>query len=260
MSENAAPVIELIDADIPRARTAAPAVVVEGVHWTIRQGEFWAVGASPGGGKTDLLITAAALQRPRRGRQQIFGRDTRQMDENELVACHQKVAMVFDSGRLFPGLTVAENLALPLAYHLGAHRKEVTDRVEAILEMTHLQAYRDRLPGQMTRNLHQRVGLARALVLSPEVLLVDSPLLGVDPRQSRWWLEFLCALNRGHELFGKRPLTVVVTADDFRPWAETARQFAILKEGRFEVIGGREEVRSTREKVVQELLTPAFEV
>jgi ABC-type transporter Mla maintaining outer membrane lipid asymmetry ATPase subunit MlaF len=253
-----APAIELIDADIPRGRSPALVATLQDVRWRIDCGEFWAVGAAPGTGKTDLLCTAAALQRPLKGFHLIFGRDTREMGEEELVVSHQKVAMVFEGGRLFPHLTVAENLLLPLAYHSGERRTVLAERVDRILEATGLAEARGRRPLQLTRSLHQRVGLARALVLQPDVLLIDNPLAGLDARQGRWWLEFLGQINRGHAIMEGRQLTIAVASDDFRPWLETAGRFAFIKEQRLEIAGSREDLRQSRESAVQDLLSSAF--
>ena len=93
--------------------------------------------------------------------------------------------------------------------------------------------------------------LARALALKPEVLLIDNPLGGVDPRQGRWWLDFLCQL--------KESATIVVATDDLRAWLDVGDQFAILKERHLEIIGDREKIRQSQDALVRELLTPAFE-
>lgn len=245
------PVIQLLNADIPRAQVASPIAVVKNVDWSIARGDFWIVGAQPGAGKTDLLCTAAGLQRPMKGEQLLFGKNVERMSEEELVVTRLRIAMVFTSGRLFNGLTVAQNIALPLSYHHSLEEAELTKRVADALEQTGLTSWENKRPDQITRNLHQRVGLARALALEPEVILVDNPIGGVDPRQGRWWLEFLCAL--------KRKTTVVVAADDFRPWIEIGEQFALLRERHMEVIGGREEIRQSNDALVRELLTSAFE-
>jgi ABC-type transporter Mla maintaining outer membrane lipid asymmetry ATPase subunit MlaF len=255
----ALPAIELIDADISRSRAPGLAPVLQDVRWKVDCHEFWSVGAAPGTGKTDLLCTAAALQRPAKGFHLIFGHDTAQMDEEELVTSHKKVAMVFEGGRVFPHLTIAENLRLPLAYHAHVRRGEAEERVSRVLEAAGLQEVASRRPVQITRTLHQRAGLARALVLEPDVLLIDNPLAGLDARHGRWWLDFLCQLNRGHELLGGRRMTIVVASDDFRPWLETASSFAFVKERRLQILGGREELRESRETAVQELLSSAFE-
>lgn len=249
--------IELRDAEVARAEIAAPVPVLEHVNWVVSAGDFWAVGAPPGAGKTDLLSTAAGLQKPIKGVHRLFGVDTAELYEQELVEKRLRVGMVFTSGRLFPQLTVGENLALPICYHSNWHVERAQDEVKSALALTGLERVADLRPTQVTRNLHQRIGLARALALQPEVLLVDNPLVGIDPRQSRWWIDFLCQLAQGHPKIGRK-LTVVVAADDFRPWLEVARQFAVIREKKLEIVGGRAEVRQSEEPIVRELLTHGF--
>lgn len=244
-------VIQLLHADIPRAQVASPIAVVKDVDWSVARGDFWIVGAQPGAGKTDLLCTSAGLQKPLRGEQLLFDKNTEKMSEEELVVTRLRIAMVFTSGRLFNGLTIAQNIALPLSYHHSLDESELAERVNESLEKTGLMAWQNKRPDQITRNLHQRVGLARALALKPEVVLIDNPIGGVDPRQGRWWLDFLCEL--------KQKMTVVVATDDFRPWMEVGEQFAILRERHMELIGGREEIRRSKDTLVRELLTSAFE-
>ena len=95
----------------------------------------------------------------------------------------------------------------------------------------------------------------RALVLKPELLLVDDPLAGLDPRHTNWWLGFLDALCRGHPLLEGRPITVVVTTADLRPWKGHARQFAVLKNQKLSVLGSWSQLESGTNELVQELLT-----
>ena len=244
-------IIQLIDADIASAHAASSTPLVKSVDWKVAGTEFWVVGAPPGTGKTDLLCTAAGLQHPVKGQHLLFGRNTAELSEEELVQMRLRVAMIFTTGRLFNGMTVEQNIALPLAYHHALRDDEIAETVSNALEKTGLGAWAKRRPDQITRNLHQRIGLARALALRPEVLLIDNPLAGVDPRQGRWWLDFLCEL--------KETMTIVVATDDLRPWTEVGTHFALLKDHRLEVIGGRKEIRQSEDALVRELLTPAFE-
>ncbi len=243
-------VLELREADIPRTQVAAPVAVLNGVDWKVQPGEFWVVGALPGEGKTDLLCTAAGLQRPLKGKQFLFGKDTTEMSEEELVEMRLRIAMIFTGGRLFSGMTVAQNIALPLSYHRGYDSTELSKRVSDALARAGLAHFADKRPLQLTRNLHQRVGLARALALEPDVLMIDNPLGMIDPRQARWWLDFLSELNKR--------MTLVVAVDDFRAWTDVGKQFALLRNRRLEVIGGREEFRRSVDPLVRELMEPTF--
>lgn len=248
--EKPASVVELQQADIPRAQVASPAAVLKDVDWGVEAGDFWVIGSLPGGGKTDLLCTAAGLQRPLKGSQFLFGKETGKMSEEELVETRLRIAMVFMGGRLFSGLTVAQNVALPLSYHKNYNEKELSGRVEAALEQTGLKAYENRTPLQLTRNLHQRVGLARALALEPEVLMVDNPLGMIDARQGRWWIDFLCELNKR--------MTLVVAVDDLRAWTDVGRKFAVLRDKHLEVIGDREKLEHSSDSLVRELMSQGW--
>jgi len=251
------PVLELIQADIPRLRATAPGAVARSVNWAVRPGEFWVVGALPGTGKTDLLSTAAGLQRPLAGTLRFFGLDTADMTEYELVASRLRVGMIFDTGRLFSHLTVAQNLALPLAYHSVANETELAERVDFILRITSLEPWSSRKPREISRNLHQRIGLARALALSPEALIIDNPLLNTDPREGRWWLDFLRRLNSPDNDF-HRSHAIAVATDDFRPWLGLATHFAVLRDKHFEILGGPETLQHSADPLVRELMTSAY--
>jgi ABC-type transporter Mla maintaining outer membrane lipid asymmetry ATPase subunit MlaF len=244
--EKAESIIELRHADIPRAQVASPSVTLKAVNWTVARGDFWVIGSLPGEGKTDLLCTAAGLQRPLKGEQYLFGKETREMSEEELVSARLRIAMVFMGGRLFSGLTVAQNVALPLSYHENYDDKELSRRVTEALEQTGLAQHENKRPSQLTANMHQRVGLARALALEPEVLMIDNPLGTIDARHGRWWVDFLRDASQR--------MTLVVTVEDLRAWTEVGQQFAVLRERRFEVIGARDEVKRSSDPLVRELM------
>src|SRR5262245_17970522 len=133
MSEQ--PAIELIRADVPRSDNPSATPVARDVNWKVDSGSFWAIGAFAGAGKSDLLSTAAGLLRPLKGELALFGKPLTHMDEEELVATRLKVAMVFDSGRLFGHLTIAENIGLPIEYHEGLRVSRAQDRIEFALEL-----------------------------------------------------------------------------------------------------------------------------
>ena len=159
---------------------------------------------------------------------------------------------------------LAENLAAlvvalaPDSSHILAPAttfgKNFLPRVAALLDLTALTPWADRKPGQLGRSWQQRVGLARALGLQPEVLLLDSPLTGLDARETAWWLDVLGQLSRGHDFMGGRCVTLVVTADDLRPWRRHADRVAYLANRRLRVLGDWRAVADCKEAVLRELL------
>lgn len=253
------PVLEMFDVTLAPARDDAAAGVA-GIHWCVQPGDYWVAGGLHGGGKSDLLATAAGLQRPSSGSHWLFGRNTAELDEDEFLRARLRVGMVFaDGGRLFNDLTVVENVALPLRYHEDCDTGNAAERAHAVLDWAGVADLSRKRAGQISRGSRQRVALARALALKPELLLLDNPLAGLDPRQIRWWLDSLTALQAGHALLGGRPMTLVIAADDLRPWATQARQFALLKHNGWMLVGGRAELAASTEPLLRELLMEEVE-
>jgi len=233
--------------------TNASDEIVEGVNWTVSQGEYWVIGAPQHSGKSDFLMMTGGLTVPRAGEYRFLG-EPMPIFEGPRLDHRLKLGFVFDGGQLLGGLTVADNIALPLRYHYELEPDELEACVTRLLGVTDLTAMANHLPGRIGRAWQQRAGLARALVLEPEVLLVDSPLTGLDVRHANWWLGFLDGLSRGHSLMGGHPITLVVTADDLRPWRGRAHKFAYLSEKRLTVIGDWPAVERSRDATVRDLL------
>ena len=253
LNQSAAPVIEMQGVAIGALREPS-LLLAEGVNWRVAPGEYWAVAGLQGSGKSDFLMTTAGLTPPVAGDYKLFGEPMPIFDETRLKT-RLRMGLVFDSGQLFNHLTVAENIALPAHYHENLAPDEAQSEVQSWLEATELTPWAGRMPSSIGRNWQKRVGLVRALVLKPELLLVDDPLTGLDPRHSNWWLGFLDALCRGHPLLEGSPITVVVTTADLRPWKGHARQFAVLKNQKLSVLGSWSQLESGTNELVQELLT-----
>ena len=240
------------DVTVPSLRDPS-IIVLEGVNWTVAPGEFWAVAGLTRSGKSDFMALAAGIMRPARGIYRVFGQELIAGFEHERLAARLRVGLVFDGGQLIHDLTLAENVALPLRYHHGT-ATDLEQRLTALFEMTGLEPWADSFPASVNRNWQQRIGLARALALKPAVLLLDSPLTGLDPHDAAWWLETVAALVKGHALMDGRPLTVVVTGDDLRPWRHHARRFAILKSRQFVALGTSEDLAAREESLLQDML------
>lgn len=230
-------------------------VVVDDVKWTVRRGEYWILGGRSASGKSDMLATGAGLLRPHHGTHRLFGFEITHMHEEERLAIQLRVGMVFGSGgRLFSHLTVRENLSLPICYHRNCDPEASGDRVQSVLETLDLVGVAEKTPALLHQSLQQRVGLGRALVLKPELLFLDNPLASVDPREARWWLDFLDALSQGHPLLGGKGLTLVTGTDHLDPWLDRGHKFAVIHNRRFIEVGGRGDLAGSTDPRLRELL------
>ncbi|HWW02530.1 MAG TPA: ATP-binding cassette domain-containing protein [Candidatus Acidoferrum sp.] len=251
-AQTTGPVIRMEDVTVASMQDLS-AVVAEAVDWTVNPGDFWVVAGLQGTGKSDLLMMTGGLMPPAAGHYWLFGEEMPVFEESRL-ALRLRLGLVFDGGQLFNHLTAWENIALPVRYHRNLTRADAATEVQPFLEAMELGPWADSTPSAIGRNWRKRVGLARALMLKPEVLLVDSPLAGLDPRHVNWWLSVLGELSKGHPLLGGRPLTLVVTTADARPWKSLARQFGVLKNRRFVVLGTWAELEAASEELLQERL------
>jgi ABC-type transporter Mla maintaining outer membrane lipid asymmetry ATPase subunit MlaF len=232
-------------------------IVLEEINWTVNAGEFWVIAGMHGSGKTDLLWTTAGIMPPQSGTYRLFGYEMPLYGE-ELLAERLRLGLAFESGQLFHQLTVHENVALPLRYHRHLSAQELEQRVNAMLETTGLREYSPVMPGLLGRNWQKRAGLARALMLEPEVLLVDRPLGGLDLRHANWWLNFLKQWHAGEKKDAARPRTLIITVEDLRPWRDLDCHFALLKKGRFITLGRRPAFATHQEPLIKELLAEEF--
>jgi len=253
MSETFTPaLLEMHGAHIGALRDTS-LTVVEDVSWSVAPGEFWVVAGQQHSGKSDLLMHAAGLMAPLRGSCRLFGCETNNSDTSHIDG-RLRVGFVFAGGKLFNQMTVAENVALPLCYQKNLAAAEAAQVVAALLELLGLAPFADMTPANLAANWRLRAALARALVLKPELLVLDNPLGGLGGRHRQWLLDFLDQLWRGHKWFGGRPMTLVVTTDDLLPWHGGPRKFALLADRKFFLLGAWREVESSGEPHLKELL------
>jgi ABC-type transporter Mla maintaining outer membrane lipid asymmetry ATPase subunit MlaF len=231
-------------------------VVLDKVDWLVSPRDFWVVAGSQHSGKSDLLLHAAGLLMPTEGTCRLFGCDTRELEENQ-VSERLRVGFAFADAKLFNQLTIAENVALPLRYHRNLAEAEAAHAVELLLELLELKPYANATPANVAASWRQRAALARALVLKPELLLLDNPNGGLPLRHRQWLVGFLDQLWHGHEFFGGNPMTIIVTTDDLRVWQHPKRRFAALQDGNFSTLGAWNTAEFSRHAAVQELMAAA---
>jgi phospholipid/cholesterol/gamma-HCH transport system ATP-binding protein len=157
--------------------------VLEDVSFEIRKGETRVVLGAAGSGKTTLLKTALGLYKPDSGRVYVFGQDVTGLEENALFDIRAGMGMLFQEGGLFDSLTIEENVGYPLLnQRIRQHpSSEVRHRVEEALRFVELEHTLEKFPSELSGGMRRRVGIARAVVTEPPLLLYDSPTAGLDP-------------------------------------------------------------------------------
>jgi len=244
------PVVEMAGVTVS-AREDLSVTVLEDVNWKVAAGAYWVIAGMHNSGKTDLLAMAAGLTPPQKGDYRLFGEA---MPGEVGGRTRLRGGLDFDGGKPLHRLSIAENVALPLKYHRETSEAETARRVAALLELTGLSAWANRMPGTIGRAWEKRLGLARALALEPELLLLDDPLGGLDTRHVNWWMGIMDELSAGHPLCGKRRMTLVAATNNLKPWRNRPVRVALLRQRRFEAQEHGGPWRAGSDPLLRELL------
>lgn len=157
---------------------------LDGVSFSIREGEFCAIVGTSGSGKSTLLNMLAGLEKPSRGEVVISGQHIETLKEDELVRFRREnVGFIFQSFHLLGTMNALENVALPLTFR-GEARKTRLKKANRMLELVSLEKHKMHMPNQMSGGQQQRVGVARALVTDPKIIFADEPTGNLDSHTS----------------------------------------------------------------------------
>lgn len=238
------PLVELRDV----WKSFAANQVLKGVSLELSRGTTLAVMGGSGSGKTVLLRIIAGLIRPDSGEVSLFGTRIDRMREETMLALRRRTGFVFQGAALFDSLSVFENVAFPLREHTSLSLAEITDRVHRFLGLVGLTGSDDLLPAELSGGMRKRVGIARALVMEPEVVFFDEPTAGLDPTNARLVAELIAELRTGV------CDTAIVVTHDVEFADMVADQMAILYKGRFADVGTPAEIRRSANQDVQKFL------
>ncbi|MCP2339568.1 ABC transporter ATP-binding protein [Actinomadura rupiterrae] len=170
-------------------------VVWEDVSLTIPAGEISALLGPSGTGKSVFLKNLVGLLRPDRGHVYVDGRDVPRVREDELYEVRRRFGVLFQDGALFGSMNIFDNIAFPLREHTRKGEAEIRRIVLEKMDMVGLTGSDDKLPGEISGGMKKRAGLARALVLDPEVILADEPDSGLDPVRTAYLNQLFVDLN-----------------------------------------------------------------
>lgn len=221
--------------------------VHQGVSFDLLHGEVLGLFGGSGTGKSVILRSIIGLEKPDKGRIVYKGSDICNLTERELVPVRCEIAYVFQNGALFDSLTVEENLAYPLKEHTKLTREQIHKKVNEMLELIDMSGSNELLPAELSGGMQKRTGLARAIILGPNVILFDEPTAGLDPVNTKRLLTNILTLK-------KRGITGIFVTHDIPSAFQICDRIAILNKGQIHVIDTVEKIKSSNDPIVQDFI------
>jgi phospholipid/cholesterol/gamma-HCH transport system ATP-binding protein len=243
------PMIEIVDLH----KRFGDREVLSGIHLEVQEGKTCVILGASGSGKTVLMKHMIGLLKPDSGQVVVDGEDITGHSPLELERVRRKFGMVFQAAALFDSMTVYENVSFPLR----EHRKDLSDEqmrevVRNKLGVVGLRGVEDKYPSDLSGGMRKRVGLARAIVLDPKIVLYDEPTTGLDPITTDYVDEMILAAKT------ELGVTSVVISHDISSAFKVADRIAFLSQGRIAEQGTPAQLRSSQNPAVKAFLQTWF--
>ena len=219
--------------------------ILDGVSFRIEKGESVVIIGRSGGGKSVLLKHLIGLLKPDAGQVRIEGEDIVPMNERELLRVRRKFGMLFQSAALFDSLTVAENVAFAFRRDRSLPEPEIRRKVAEVLEMVDLPGTEDKKPSELSGGMKKRVGLARAIIYRPQIVLYDEPTTGLDPIVSDSIDQLIVRVR------DRLAVTTVVVTHDMRSTRRLGQRILMLHNQQIYATGTPDQIFSSPDPVVR---------
>ena len=220
--------------------------VLKGIDFVLNKGENVAVLGKSGTGKSVLIKIIVGLLKPDKGEVLVLGEHVDKLERKELDALRLRIGFSFQSSALYDSMNVYQNLAFPLTMNVkNLSKKDVDDAVEEVLDAVGLKDKINELPSDLSGGQRKRIGIARTLILKPEIMLYDEPTSGLDPITSSEIIELINNVQQRYNT------SSVIITHDLTCAKNTGNRSAILLDGKFLTVGTFEEVFETDDKQVK---------
>ncbi len=219
--------------------------ILEDINLNVKRGETIAVLGKSGTGKSVILQCIIGLLKPEKGEVIAFGNEIFSMSEKGFNEFRKKTGFLFQSGALYDSMSVRENLEFPLKRHYKLSKNELEIRVKKSLEEVGLLEAIDKMPSELSGGMRKRIGLARTLILQPDIILYDEPTTGLDPATSREISKLIRNIQK------ERNITSIVVTHDMECVEITADRVVVLKDGKFIIDATYDEVRKSNDEFIK---------
>ncbi|WP_437320665.1 ABC transporter ATP-binding protein [Sorangium sp. So ce385] len=233
-------------------KSFGPTKVLHGITMHLKRTETAVIIGGSGAGKTTLLRLLIGLERPTTGHIWVDGVDMGALGDYEMNRMRQRFGMVFQYAALLDSLTIFDNVAFPLREHRKhMSKRDIRDKVVGMLNSLGLENKEDRMPSELSGGQRKRVGLARALMLEPEILIYDEPTSGLDPLTSRMVDDLI------EETRARFKVTSVVISHDMASTFRIAHQAFLVIQGRVVASGTPDELASGDNEQARQFIAAA---
>jgi ABC-type transporter Mla maintaining outer membrane lipid asymmetry ATPase subunit MlaF len=222
--------------------------VLKGITCQIPEKQITVVIGGSGSGKSVLIKHMIGLFKATQGRVVVFGQDLSELNSRELQVIQGRIGMLFQGAALFDSMTVRENIAFPLIEGRKHKKSEIQKAVSDVAERLSVHDLLDQMPGEISNGQKKRVGLARALITKPDVMIYDEPTTGQDPIMMKRVDDMIVEASENFDI------TSIVISHDMRSTFRIADQILMIKEGELVIAGRPAALRQSSDARVQEFI------
>ncbi len=220
--------------------------VLNNINLELKRGENLVILGRSGTGKSVTIQCIVGMLKPDEGSVKVFGEEVADMTDKELKELRVKIGFLFQSGALYDSMTVRENLEFPLTRILKlTDQADIDKRVETALESVGLLESIDKLPSDLSGGMRKRAGLARTIVVNPEIILYDEPTTGLDPITSREISELILSIQKQNKT------SSIIITHDMQCARITSDRMMIMDEGEYIAEGTFDNLHKSKDKIVE---------